>query len=301
MIKRKIQNTIFGYLLAILLVSISMNAVQAQDTPSEDSQTPTELKLIITHDGVEFIGQVLEITPERVLLITDESYEISIPRHEIKSVEVIDPKQAVGGKYVGEDAFSTRYFFSTNGLALKKGDHYAMLNYYGPEVHFALTDHLSVGVMSTWVAAPIVGSAKFSFPLAKKLNLGVGVLAGSLSWINSQANGALAYGALTIGDRQANLTISGGYAAIGAMREQQASGSVISLAGMIKTGRNTSLVFDSFILPRQDGNSAILIPGLRVGSPNGRGAFQFGAGVVLSEGVGQALPFPMASYMIHLR
>ncbi|MEL6846149.1 MAG: hypothetical protein AAFP02_23320, partial [Bacteroidota bacterium] len=128
-----------------------------------------------------------------------------------------------------------------------------------------------------------------------------GVLAGSLSWINSQANGALAYGALTIGDRQANLTISGGYAAIGAMREQQASGSVISLAGMIKTGRNTSLVFDSFILPRQDGNSAILIPGLRVGSPNGRGAFQFGAGVVLSEGVGQALPFPMASYMIHLR
>ncbi|MEL6842530.1 MAG: hypothetical protein AAFP02_04895, partial [Bacteroidota bacterium] len=84
MIKRKIQNTIFGYLLAILLVSISMNAVQAQDTPSEDSQTPTELKLIITHDGVEFIGQVLEITPERVLLITDESYEISIPRHEIK-------------------------------------------------------------------------------------------------------------------------------------------------------------------------------------------------------------------------
>ncbi|MEL6593898.1 MAG: hypothetical protein AAFQ68_27595, partial [Bacteroidota bacterium] len=283
MIKRKIQNTIFGYLLAILLVSVSMNAVQAQDAPSDDSQTPTELKLIITHDGVEFIGEVLEITPERVLLITEESYEISIPRHEIKSVEVIDPKQAVGGKYVGEDAFSTRYFFSTNGLALKKGDHYAMLNYYGPEVHFALTDHLSVGVMSTWVAAPIVGSAKFSFPLAKKLNLGVGVLAGSLSWINSQANGALAYGALTIGDRQANLTISGGYAAIGAMREQQASGSVISLAGMIKTGRNTSLVFDSFILPRQDGNSAILIPGLRVGSPNGRGAFQFGAGVVLSE------------------
>lgn len=305
MIKQRIKHTVSGYLLAFLLVALCMNVAQAQDSRVEanQTQTETELSLITTHDGVEFIGQILEQNPERILILTDEGYEISVPRHEVKSIVEIDPSLAVNGEYVGEDAFATRHFFTTNGLPLKKGAHYAMLSYYGPEVHFAVNDHFSVGVMSTWIAAPIVGSAKVSVPLAKNLNLGIGTLVGSMSWLNMEANGALAYSSLTIGNRQANLTFSGGYGVAGSFSErgQQVRGVVLSGAGIIKAGRRTSLVFDSFILPREDGNAAVLIPGLRIGSANGRGAFQFGAGVLLSEGMDQAIPFPMASYMIHLR
>ncbi|MEL7531663.1 MAG: hypothetical protein AAFN10_10165 [Bacteroidota bacterium] len=258
--------------------------------------------LIRTHDGVEFIGQVLSKDAREVLILNDEGDEIIIPRHEVESIEVLARGEMVNGKFVGEDRFATRYFYSTNGLPMKKGEHYAMFNYYGPEVHFALNDYVSVGLMTTWLAAPIVASAKVSIPVSEKFHLGVGGLAGSMIWAGPENVGALGFASATIGDRQNNLTVSGGYAAIGNTREVDAGAPMMSIGSMIKVSRRATLVFDSFIFLEEDNQFGILIPGIRVADRRQRGAFQFGMGMLISDdNYTPVIPIPMASYMINIR
>jgi len=102
--------------------------------------------------------------------------------------------------------------------------------------------------------------------------------------------GGLAYLSLTIGDHNNNLTVSGGYAGIiGGEDFSGGSDPLFSVAGMVRLGKNISLVGDSFIYAGSD-FAALFIPGLRF-SRNESRAFQFGfAG---AYGDGQFVPFPI--------
>ncbi|MEM6348569.1 MAG: hypothetical protein AAF927_32095 [Bacteroidota bacterium] len=304
MIKQKIKDLAFAYVLAILTVAMTMSIAQAQsiEESANAEESTSNLMLVRTHAGVEYVGEILSIDAREVLLRNEAGEEIIIPRHEVNVIESIDPKAMINGNYVGEDAFATRYFYSTNGLSMRKGQHYASLNYYGPEVHFALSDHLSVGLMSTWIAAPVVASAKLSIPVTDKFHLGVGALGGSLSWLKADAMGALGYGTATFGDRQRNLSVSAGVAGINNPFETGTSTSgLLSIAGMSKIGRRSSIVFDSFFLLGQETPVSILIPGLRVSTRDQKGAFQFGLGMAIIDGADNTIPFPMATYFINLR
>lgn len=76
-----------------------------------------------------------------------------------------------------------------------------MLAWYGGEAHFAVSDNLSVGIMTTWAAIPVIGSVKYSINIGENLNLGLGTLLGSGSWAQPSAFGFLGYGSLTVGNR----------------------------------------------------------------------------------------------------
>ncbi|MFK7921509.1 MAG: hypothetical protein AB8H47_06105 [Bacteroidia bacterium] len=302
MIKQKIKKLALNYLLAIITVALSMSLGHAQSPESGPQDSSEQLMLVRTHDGVEFFGVVLSKDAREVLILTEAAEEIIIPRHEVESIEVLARGKMVDGQFIGEDRFATRYFYSTNGLPMKKGEHYAMFNYYGPEVHFALNDHVSVGLMTTWLAAPIVASAKISIPVAENFHLGVGGLAGSMIWAGPENVGALGFASATIGDRQNNFTVSGGYAAIGSFSDADNSAPMMSVASMIKVSRRTTLVFDSFIFLEKGDQFGLLIPGIRVSDRRQRGAFQFGMGMLLNDDFyTNIIPIPMASYMINIR
>lgn len=78
-------------------------------------------------------------------------------------------KDIVAGQYIQAGPFSTRYSFTTNALPIVKGENYALVNLYGPEVHFALSDQFSLGVMSTWIASPLILAAKYSLKTNNEL------------------------------------------------------------------------------------------------------------------------------------
>lgn len=283
-----------------------MSLAKAQNTESASENTTAQLMLVRTHDGIEFIGRVLSKDAREVLILTEEGEEIIIPRHQVESIEILARGEMVNGQFVGEDRFATRYFYSTNGLPMKKGEHYAMFNYYGPEVHFALNDYVSVGLMTTWLAAPIVASAKVSIPVSENFHLGVGGLAGSMIWAGPENVGALGFASATIGNRQNNLTLTAGYAGINqpnyGYRETNNSAPLMSVASMIKVSRRATLVFDSFLFLKKGDEFGILIPGIRVTDRRQRGAFQFGMGMLITgDTYTPVLPIPMASYMINIR
>jgi len=170
--------------------------------------------LVTKTDGTQYIGYILADDGREVLILTDNLGKIYIPKSSINSIKPIDPKSHYqGGLFVGEGVFTTRYHFTTNSFPIKRGEHYAVINLYGPEVHFSVTDRFSVGVMATWIASPIALALKYSIPTKnEKLNFGLGTLIGSSGYLNQgRGFGGLHWAMATYGDRRNNITLSLGY------------------------------------------------------------------------------------------
>ena len=266
----------------------------SQDQKTQPQDTTRQKMVVLKNDGSTFTGYIISRDEHELLIDTDNLGRLYIPLHEIKEIRPYE----VSGR--GTTLFSTRYFLTTNGLSLEKGDKYGLLYYYGPEIHFAVADNLSLGVMTTWVAMPLVGSAKYSIKISNKVHLGLGLLAGTLSWADFSSAGCLLYGSLTFGDYHNNFTLSGGYAGI-TSHGDGGSAPLLSPACLLRLGQNFYFVTDSFIyLGGGDSNWGVIVPGLRIMRPQKRSSFQFGFAAVAAEGDIMSVPFPFVSWFFEL-
>jgi hypothetical protein len=190
---------------------------------------------------------------------------------------------------------------------------------YGPDFQFGLGKNVGIGVMSTWVGMPIIGTLKYSFSKTEKLHYGFGLLAGTGSWALPEWGMALPFGVVTLGDKKNNINFSAGYGAI--IEKGKSDGRFLfSIAGFSKVGKKISLVLDSFIMPagnyfneeeinynpstgynetiivrkRKEG-FALIIPGIRWQlDPNK--AFQFGFAGLMVNGEAVPAPIPMIQW-----
>jgi len=259
------------FIIASLITCMLSTTVSAQETDT------TQLVAITKTDGTQYIGKILSDDGREVLIFTNDLGKIYIPKSSIKSiVKINNETDLVRGEYSPTGPFTTRYAFTTNALPIKRGENYAMVNLYGPEVHFAVSDHLNVGVMATWIASPIALALKYSVKTGnEKINLSLGTLIGSSGYFNNfRGFGGLHFANITFGDREHNLTFSGGYAyyksggemyfpgAPGTYYSNESyyesgttntqlkpatKGPVFSIAGIAKVGNRASFVFDSMI------------------------------------------------------
>jgi len=243
--------------------NIEKNVVK---TTTENIVDSIQLYLVVKNNNTEYVCQILSDDGREVLIYTEKLGKIYIPKSEINSIEKIqNPKSLVRGEYYDAGAFTTRYSFTTNALPMTQGSNYAIVNLYGPEAHFALSNRFSVGVMSTWIASPFVVALKYSFPTKnEKLNFSLGTLVGTSSYINSfNGFGGLHFGNVTFGDAKKNLTLAAGFAYVSTggdgndnnyngatsigYQTPKTHGPVFSIAGITKVGAKASFIFDSMI------------------------------------------------------
>ncbi len=185
----------------------------------EDSLSTTK-SLIKMNDGSTRIGVILSDDGREVLIKDELIGKIYIRKDQIAMIrelneddyeELKSEKEAFQEGDIYTNPFTTRYSFTTNALALRKGEHYAMVNLYGPEVHFSLNEKLSLGVMTTWIGSPFALAAKYTIPTKnEKINLGIGTIIGNGGYLSLNSYGGLHWGMITFGDRMKNVTISGG-------------------------------------------------------------------------------------------
>jgi hypothetical protein len=193
------------------LIIFSVIRVEAQVPKTE---IDTLKYLIVRNNGVEYVGQILADDGREILLLTQELGKIYIPKADVKSVTLVDVQADYrGGEYLGQGVFTTRYQFTTNAFPIKRGENYALINLYGPEVHFGLLPNLSVGIMATWIASPIALALKYTIPTQNpKLNFGLGSIMASSGYLNqAKGFGGLHWGMATYGTRRSNATLSLGY------------------------------------------------------------------------------------------
>ena len=196
-------------LLVFLFIAFQWSEILAQVTPAD-----TNLYRVVKYNNQEYIGRILNDDGREVLLETSTLGKIYIVKSDIQSIAIVHREiDFVGDEYRGTGVFTTRYQFSTNAFPLQKHDNYALVNLYGPEVHFSVSKNFSIGVMATWIASPIVLALKYTIPTRnEKLNFGFGTLLGSAGYLNQgKGYGGLRWGMVTYGDRKNNVTLSLGY------------------------------------------------------------------------------------------
>jgi hypothetical protein len=300
--------------LMIICQFLFFNLVTYSQTKTDTIRKVDKLFKVEKNDGTIYIGKIITQDAREILIETDKTGQIYIPKHEIKSIEEIQQGDInKEGEYKTEEVFATRYFITTNGLPIEKGDNYILWNLYGPEFQFGVGKNFGVGIMTTWLASPLIGTIKYSFNVSERFNLGLGSLLGTGSWAKPGFFMGLPFATATFGDRRSNLNFSAGYGFIAYNRtyttidtsgiihsrtESYSEGRLlVSIAGMAKIGKKISIVFDSFIAPITGNNQygvALIIPGLRFQTESDR-AFQFGfAGVGFNDGSGfEFLPLPV--------
>lgn len=240
-----------------------------------NAKTDTNTYVITKSNGSEYIGKIISDDGREVLIITESLGKIYIPKADIKSmVKVTDFKSIVRGAFYSQGPFTTRHAFTTNALPIIKGENYALINLYGPEVHFALTNHFNFGIMSTWAASPLVFALKYTIPTKnKKINFSLGTLLGTSGYFNNfEGYGGLHFGNVTYGDRKNNITFSAGYGYISNFKGREliksdtyysstgiydynysyypatmTKGPLFSIAGILKVGAKASFIFDSML------------------------------------------------------
>lgn len=188
-----------------------INTCFAQEQGNEKKDS---LFLVTKNDGNSYQCQILSDDGREILIFTEALGKIFIKKSEIRSINRVNPALDIRqGVYIGEGVFTSRYQFSTNAFPIKRGENYAVINLYGPEVHFSIAKNLSIGSMNTWLGSPGALSIKYTFETKNpQLNFGAGTLLATSGFLNqARGFGGLYYGVLTLGTRRNNISFSGGY------------------------------------------------------------------------------------------
>ena len=186
-----------------------VNNSMAQSTPQD-----TSLLLVEKHDGTKYIAKIISDDGRELLLDTEALGKLYLPKSEVKRISKIeDVGDIKDGEFREESPFTTRYAFTNNALPIRKRNHYAMINLFGPEVHFAASDRVNVGIMTSWIGSPLIFVGKYTIPTNnEKVNFSIGTMLGTSGYLNQfRGFGGLHWGTFTYGDRSNNISFSAGY------------------------------------------------------------------------------------------
>jgi hypothetical protein len=249
---------------------------------------------IETVDGNEYIGVILEKTPQKIRLKTEILGEVVIPVEKIKRISSITITRDKNGVYWTDNPQSTRYFFAPNAYNLKKGEgYYQNVWVLFNQAVYGLSDHFSAGVGTVPIilfggnATPAWATVKFSVPVVEnRINIGAGALAGTVIGEENISYGIL-YGVATFGTRDKNLSIDLGW---GFADGKIAHTPTISISGMIRTGPRGYLISENHYIGTPDEFVAMLsLGGRRIIKNVG---LDFGAFVPVGEGIDTFVAIP---------
>ncbi len=317
-LKTKTMKKIIQCLFVIVTVLISEHSFSQTQTDS------LKTYIIKKSDGTEILARIISQDIREFVVETKTLGRFVLPKYAVSEItEVKASELNEDGNMIPTEIFNTRYFITTNGLPIKKGDSYLLWNLYGPDFQFGVGKNFGMGITTTWIGCPIIANAKYSISLDENVHIGLGGLFGSGSYIAPNFYMALPFAALTFGNKNININFSGGYGYVS--NKGSASGRALaSMAAMFKVSKNISIVFDTFIMPKgattyenQTVTSvnpitgvsttstnqiektkpglALIIPGLRFQTDKNK-AFQFGFAGINSNSDWLSIPIPMVQW-----
>ena len=321
---------------------------------SQTNENPDPIKMAVTkNDGTIYIGFILEDDGRELLLNTEEIGKIYIPKSLIKKIETYDsylknkkdsdeeikkeepnnpveevkkeePKDTVVAEPEMEEEketasrLTTKYIQSDNAYPLRRGEAFVKLMPVGLEAQIPLMKNWSMGVMTSYLGAPLALKSKLSFKVFDSSYFSVDVMYGSMifgSLFNSGASdgGALVSTGFTFGNRKTNFTIRGGYGLIHQLRNtgfwndttgfftegpdvfQLDQFGIANFGGIINISDKLDIVLDLFGV---FGSGTTLVTGaaaLRFG-PSPQHRFQTGLAVGITNFGAIPVPVPLLSY-----
>lgn len=279
-----------GFVISLIFFSLSAFSQNSQDSIKSR---------IETIDGNEYIGIILERSSEKIRIKTDKLGEISIPSSEVKRISEITVSQSKDGTYWTDNPQSTRYFWAPNGYNLKRGEgYYQNVWVFFNQAVYGITDHFSAGIgtMPLFLLGssefPIWLTMKYSLPVVKdKINLGAGVLAGTVTGEGGYAG--IFYGISTFGSKDKNLNIGLGW---GFIEGEIASTPLVNIGGLIRTGKNGYLITENYLIINSGEMACFsMLGGRRIIKNFG---IDFGLGIPWGAGIGSFVALPWLGFTV---
>lgn len=253
-----------GALISLILFS---NSLWAQETDTLPADT-TRMLQIETRDGNTFTGRLVTENVNQITLSTQSGGLVTIDKRQITKMKDLRTTTFKDGEYWEENPNATRHFFSPAGFGLRKGEgYYQNIWIIFNSVNYGITDNFSIGggleAFSTLAGRPAFFiTPKFSIPVAENFHTGVGAIYFLIPWIDDDPLSlGILYGVGTFGSRDKNLTLGLGY---GFANGEFAQYPTFNLSGMLRIGKNWSLVSENWFLSTEDQVVDILSIGARL-------------------------------------
>ena len=213
--------------------------------------------MLTLNDGKTFTGLILKQNDQEIVIETESLGNLTISNSKIREIKMVEREQIVDGKYFFPNPHATRYFFAPSAIPLKKGEGYFQNAYiFVNSVQIGITDNFSmgggIGIPFIFFITPKVG-----YEVARNVYLGAGVLFATTISSDMPFGVGVAYGSLTLGNSENNITLSGGWGAI--KREQYnsqtnsysnkwelARNPIFTFSGMVRIARKCSLVSENW-------------------------------------------------------
>ena len=170
------------------------------------------VELVLVNDR-SIVGVLQDFKSESIQIVTDKTGLLDISRSQIKSIQRIEKEQIHGGSYVFPNPHPTRYFFGPSAIPLKKGEKYFQNAYIlANSMQVGLTDHFSIG---GGVVIPFLFfiTPKIGYQVSKHVHIGGGILLANSFIKDLNVGVGVAYGSLTLGSQEHNITLNAGWGA----------------------------------------------------------------------------------------
>jgi len=197
--------TIILYMLMMICGAATSRAQESQ----ADSSAVVEIE---KNDRSIIIGRIIS-EDAREVVISTTSGRLYVPKHEIRKIRssVVSAAQAMSRDELGSAPFGSYYGFTQGALPHERDQGHLQITPFSTDFELYLSERLSVGLLSSVIAAPIIGRANYTFSSSDDLHVAAG---GFVGWGGSVApNGGIAMPLVSItkGDSRNNVSISAGY------------------------------------------------------------------------------------------
>ena len=260
---------------------------------------------IITNDGNEFIGYIIEQNETGIILETTNFGTLTISRSNIKRIEVIEASMIRNGAYWNDHMQSTRHFWSPNGYGLRKGEaYYQNVWIFFNQFSFGLTDNLLLGggiiplFLFAGTPTPVWITPKVSFPIVQdKINVGAGGLFATILG-EQDTNFGILYGTATFGPRNKNATFGVGY---GYANGNWASRPTFSFSYISRVGRKGYFISENYLLGAGSGFVFLGMIGGRSILGSSEVGLDYGLVIPIANDMGTFLAIPWLGVTVPLK
>ena len=243
------------FLFSFFLSCLFFSPLQAQYV--EEDNTKVELNTfakVECLDGSVYEGLLIEQASQHLLLRdTTKDQEIRISMDSVKEVKYLRLDGSLDYNY-NYNLQASRYFFGPNAFSIKRGEGYYQNNWVLlNQVSVGMTDNFTVGLATVPLfffdlsaPTPLALTPKFSIPIKSgKLQVAVGGIYGTVLGVDYNNIFGVTYGALTVGNRNANINLSVGF---GMLDREWFSTPTISLSAMKRVSHKFYLITENYYI-----------------------------------------------------
>jgi len=251
-------------LLLLTLSGVDVHAQQADTLqnprPSFDWYDPYKKDNVYYRvtllDGQFRYGYLIRENEWEVVLRTKRLGDVSIPKQTVESIVPYRDPKATDRR---DPIISNRYFLMSSAEPIDPGDHYVLINLWGPELQMGVASGFTASVQTTWIANPLLVGLRYGYSVKPHLHVGAGVLYGGDLFQRGNGSIFLPTVTVTLGDRRYNLSVNLGQLHVS--QQARLGGTFMSTGGFVAVSDRLGLLFEAGQL--SGGRAGILMPGVR--------------------------------------